>query len=228
MFLRQLIDTAKLPRLPAHKVRLNGGCRADISWWATFVQNWNGIAMFPQLPMGPKLISDASGSWGCGAYCPGEGTWFQLRWPQSWAVVNIAAKELLPIVAAAAIWGKAWNGMVIQVHSDNQAVVACLASRSARDPLLVHLLRCLFFFEAHFRFEHRAQHISGKLNTAADALSRDRLTEFFSIFPQANQQPSVLPSSLVDLLLDGSLSWTSPRWRELFATILLAGSLSEP
>ena len=178
MFLRQLIDTAKLPRLPAHKVRLNGGCRADISWWATFVQNWNGIAMFPQLPMGPKLISDASGSWGCGAYCPGEGTWFQLRWPQSWAVVNIAAKELLPIVAAAAIWGKAWNGMVIQVHSDNQAVVACLASRSARDPLLVHLLRCLFFFEAHFRFEHRAQHISGKLNTAADALSRDRLTEF--------------------------------------------------
>ena len=84
MFLRQLIDTAKLPRLPAHKVRLNGGCRADISWWATFVQNWNGIAMFPQLPMGPKLISDASGSWGCGAYCPGEGTWFQLRWPQSW------------------------------------------------------------------------------------------------------------------------------------------------
>ena len=34
VFLRQLIDTAKLPRLPSHKVRLNAGCRADISWWA--------------------------------------------------------------------------------------------------------------------------------------------------------------------------------------------------
>ena len=228
VFLRQLIDTTKLPRLPSHKVRLNAGCRADISWWATFVQNWNGVALFPQLPTGPKLVSDASGSWGCGAYCPGEGTWFQLRWPPSWADINIAAKELLPIVAAAAIWGKAWNGTVIKVHSDNQAVVACLTSRSARDPLLAHLLRCLFFFEAHFRFEHRAQHIAGKLNTAADALSRDRLKEFFSIFPQANQQPSLLPGSLVELLLDSSLSWTSPHWKELFATTLSTGLPSEP
>ena len=154
--------------------------------------------------------------------------WFQLRWPPSWADINIAAKELLPIVAAAAIWGKAWNGTVIQVHSDNQAVVACLTSRSARDPLLAHLLRCLFFFEAHFRFEHRAQHIAGKLNTAADALSRDRLKEFFSIFPQANQQPSLLPGSLVELLLDSSLSWTSPHWKELFATTLSTGLPSEP
>ena len=228
VFLRQLIDTAKLPRLPSHKVRLNAGCRADISWWATFVQNWNGVALFPQLPTGPKLVSDASGLWGCGAYCLGEGTWFQLQWPPSWADINIAAKELLPIVAAAAIWGKAWNGTVIQVHSDNQAVVACLTSRSARDPLLAHLLRCLFFFEAHFRFEHRAQHIAGKLNTAADALSRDRLKEFFSIFPQANQQPSLLPGSLVELLLDSSLSWTSPHWKELFATTLSTGLPSEP
>ena len=50
------------------------------------------------------LISDASGSWGCGAFaCTGQ--WFQLKLPESWHDVHITVKELLPIVLAAAVWG---------------------------------------------------------------------------------------------------------------------------
>ena len=209
-FLRQVIDASKRPRLQWQKTRLEVGCRADIAWWATFVRTWNGVALFPQLPKDTELISDASGSWGCGAYCPKECTWFQLEWPQSWASVNIAAKEMLPIVAAAAIWGESLRGTVLQVRSDNQAVIDCLDSRSAENAVLAHL-RCLFLFEAQFQFDHRPKHIAGKLNVAADALSRGRLTQFRSVFSQANPLPSPLPSSLVELLLDSSLNWTSPR-----------------
>ena len=50
VFTRQLIDASKLPRRPSHRVRLNAGCRADIAWWATFMGEWNGTALFPTLP----------------------------------------------------------------------------------------------------------------------------------------------------------------------------------
>ena len=51
------------------------------------------------------VISDASGSWGCGAFTMNL---FQIQWPQSWTSVSIAAKELLRTVAYAAVWAKAW------------------------------------------------------------------------------------------------------------------------
>ena len=76
-----------------------------------------------------------------------------------------------------------------QFISDNQATVMALSSRSAHDTDLMHLLRCLFFFEAHFKFEHKSIHIPGKVNVAKDALSRDKLDMFFSIFLQANRTP---------------------------------------
>ena len=44
----------------------------------------------------------------------------------SWKAVDILAKELLPIVIVAAIWGKAWGGCTVLCHFDNAAVVAII------------------------------------------------------------------------------------------------------
>ena len=51
----------------------------------------------------------------------------------------------------------------------------------ARDYHLAQLLCCLFFIEACFQFEFRAERISEKINVAADTLSRNQLS-FFSVF----------------------------------------------
>ena len=220
VFLRQLIDTSKIPRLPSHKVRLNAKCCSDLAWWSVFVQEWNGVALFPSMPTGTTIFSDASGSWGCGAFDERSVQWFQLRWPASWSGVGIAVKELFPIVVCAAVWGRSWRGSVVTFRCDNGAVVSCLTSRTAREPHLAHLLRCLFFFQARFNFEFKAQNIAGRRNTAADALSRNKLPELFSLCPQAQRQPTQLPSPLTELLSDSSLNWTSPRWKGLFETIL--------
>ena len=217
LFLRNLIEASKRPRAARHPTRLNLKCRADLAWWKILLDEWNGIALFPQLPPGNSVVADASGSWGCGAYCPDTGTWFQLRWPQSWAAVNIAIKELLPLVLATALWGFEWSGSRVCFFSDNQAVVMALSSLSARDPELSHLLRCLFLFKAKFHFEFHAQHIAGVRNTAADALSRNKLPLFRSLCPQALPHPTEIPDDLQTLLLDRSLTWTSPRW-ELFVS----------
>lgn len=219
-FLRQLIDTMKVPKKQSHQVRLNLHCRSDIAWWSLFLERWNGVALLPSYSQGPAVASDASGNWGCGAFTRDSLQWFQVRWPPAWQQINIAAKELFPVVVAAAVWGRHWGGKCVHFHSDNQAVVAALSARTARDPRLMHLLRCLFFFEAHFRFEHQAHHLPGKMNQLADALSRDRVSEFRSLSPQAARQPTVIPTSLIELLADTTLTWTSPRWKVLFRATL--------
>jgi uncharacterized membrane protein len=46
-----------------------------------------------------------------------------------WEDIEISAKELVPVVIAAAVWGKQWSGKHIRFHSDNMAVVAVLSNR---------------------------------------------------------------------------------------------------
>ena len=60
-----------------------------------------------------SLWSDASGSWGCGAVW--NNRWFQLSWQEvpQFEKAPIATKELLPIVLAAALWGKEWGGLTV-------------------------------------------------------------------------------------------------------------------
>ena len=216
-FLRHLIDTMRIPRLSWQRVRLNVQCRSDIQWWACFLSQWNGISFFPSsLHGGHTLVSDASGTWGCGAFVGESLEWFQIEWPNSWANIHIAAKELFPIVIGAAVWGSQWSGSRVLFLCDNQAVVSALSSRAVQDPTLMHLIRCLFFLEVHFKFEHTAHHISGKRNTAADALSRNQLDNFLTLYSSAPRSPKVTPPQLQALLSDTSLSWTSPTWRALF------------
>ncbi|MBF2755157.1 MAG: hypothetical protein ISN29_07865 [Gammaproteobacteria bacterium AqS3] len=215
-FVRRLIDAMSRLRKANHVTRLEEGCRADILWWCSYIESWNGVSIFPNPIVGPSIFSDASGSWGAGAFISLDHAWFQLKWPKLWSSNNIAAKELVPIVMAIALWGHRCAHSRISLYSDNLAVVQCLESGSAKDRILSHLLRCLFFFLARHQISYRAFHIAGRNNRAADALSRDDLHVYFSIFPQAPRTPTGFPQALTSLLLDSTLSWTSKSWKELF------------
>ena len=219
-FMRHLINTMKVPLRPEHRVRLSSQCRADISWWASFLEVWNGSSFFGPPTSILSVISDASGSWGCGAFVSTTNDWFQFKWPNVWLEASIAVKEMFPVVVSAALWGGRWFGASIQFVCDNLSVVQALSSGRMRDTHLMHLLRCLFFLSAHFGFTHTAAHIPGKDNLAADALSRNRRGDFFTIRASAPQVPSVIPASLYSLLSSPDLQWTDERWRELFTTAL--------
>ena len=65
-----------------------------------------------------------SGKWGCGAFS--NQSWFQLQWPGDMESAHITIKELVPVVLAAAVWGKEWVGQTVQAHCDNAAVVEIL------------------------------------------------------------------------------------------------------
>ena len=217
-FVRRMIDLSCVPSAPHHRVRLNKGFRSDLRWWALFLTEWNGVGLFPSRLQSESVYSDASGSWGCGAFWGVQ--WFQLSWPQQWQAKSIAVKELLPIVVAAALWGRQWSGRRVMFFCDNMAVVAVVKSGSAKDGGLMHLLRCLHFYAAEAGFEFSATHIEGRRNFAADALSRNKVSEFFSFVPQAHRAMSPLPPQLLYLLLTAQLDWMSPRWKELFSSTL--------
>ena len=218
-FLRRMIDLLRLPRRHHHQLRLNKQFRADLRWWLTFASHWNGRALFPLTrPARFEVTSDASGHWGCGAWF--QSSWFQFKWPEESLHHHITFKELMAVLLACAVWGSAWHGSRVSCRCDNQAAVQTIASRSCRDPSLMHLLRCLFFLEAHYQFELVATHLPGVENSLADDLSRNRLPSFRSKAPSADILPTPLPLQLPSLLLDLSHDWTSPVWTQQFSDIV--------
>ena len=50
-FMREVIRTMSIPRASHHLTRLNAQCRADLAWWSIFLASWNGISLFPGLPL---------------------------------------------------------------------------------------------------------------------------------------------------------------------------------
>ena len=219
-FLRNLIDAASTVHDLDHWVHLNLNARADSTWWHTFLQAWNGICIMPPTQAPVTMVSDASGSWGCGAVY--ANLWFQVEWPTDWARVSIAAKELAPIVMALSLWGPQWAGMQVCCLCDNMAVVAAVNKRSAKDPILSHLLRIVPFLTTILDITTTAQHLPGVQNTSADALSRNNLNLFLSLNPQASPIPAIIPPELRELVFNRSLQWTSPSWMGLLSSSLIA------
>ena len=190
-------------------MRLNCQARMDITWWYCLLQHWNGISFFPPAAPSFHVYLDASGSFGCGAYSPELSSWFQLSWPQSWSTVSISAKELVPIVVAAAIWGHHWSGSYVCSHCENDAVVVVIENRNTHQDLLVQLLRCLFVYASRLQFYFSASHIPEVHNVVTDAISRDNISLLSSFVPQAQQVG--VPAPVVAFLMSPP-SWESPDW----------------
>ena len=122
---RMYATAAKVQQLDFY-TRLNKDFRSDLVWWHTFLTNWNGLSLLKHASTKPDFCiqTDASGSWGCGAYF--HGRWFQLQWDQTWLHQGIMAKELLPIILSTAIWGPLLAGHKVLYQCDNSSVVAAI------------------------------------------------------------------------------------------------------
>ena len=219
-FLQRLYAMQSVGSAPSHNIRLNTVARADIVWWQLFVSRWNGVSMIfdPRTATaGRKVVSDASGSWGAGAVCLPN--WLLFKWPPELQDASIQVKELVPVVVAAALYGRDWKDQLVVFLVDNQAVVEIINKTHSKESHLMHLVRLLVFFACHYNFWFRAEHVQGRLNTLADALSRNNLSRFFSQQPPVCPQPSNIPAALLSLLALNA-AWTSTPWMELFRRTL--------
>ena len=200
LFLRRLIDLSTTVDRLHHHLRIGAEARADLEWWARFLPQWSGRAKFldPQWssPASLNLYTDASGSHGFGAYF--DGAWLRGIWPphQTLPHHSIQWQELFAILVAASAWSERLCSRHVTFHCDNQAVVQAWSGLSSRDPSLMGLLRELFWVAARNNFTIRLVHVPGKRNAVADALSRNLMTRFFALPPQAEPQPSAIPPHL--------------------------------
>ena len=156
------------------------------------------------------MTSDASGSWGCGAWH--GSAWFQVQWDDRSQPLTIAEKPS----SSGAPPGASHR---VECFCDNQVVISCIRSRTSRHKGLMHLLCCLVYVEARFSFAIAPLYINTKANVLADELSRNNLASFLSKVPEADPNPTPVLAQLLDLLLELQADWTNPIWRPRFRAI---------
>ncbi len=126
-------------------------------------------------------------------------------------------KELLPIVMAVAMWGRAplegCNG-VLQMRQHGGSCNR-YSGKSKMDRAM-HLMWCLSFFLAQWDVTLVCQHIPGVDNGAADALSRDSLLLFQQLVLESAAEATHIPVGLLQCLVRDTPDWTKVDWVTLF------------
>jgi hypothetical protein len=194
-FLRRVIDAIR-SRSHNFPAPIEESVRLDLRWWSEFMLQFNGVTMIPDTKWTEswssecQLFTDAAKS-GFGArwgkhYIHGEWTPAQLAKAQGDDILIISALELAAIAIAIMTWGSNWNGKRISIRSDNTAAVAAINSGSCRQPLMMELIRELWFTCCTHSFEIRAVHVAGVKNVDADDLSRGAIHQFKQRNPTVN------------------------------------------
>ena len=100
-FLRRIFELLKGCDKNQSFVCLNAAFRSDLMRWHLFLETWNGIGMMDNpasYPSSIDLYTDASGHFGCAAWCGSQ--WLQLPWWDAVSKWSVATKELIPVVMA--------------------------------------------------------------------------------------------------------------------------------
>ena len=200
-FLRRMINLLSSARYPSHHIRLNKGFLKDITWWMTFINDWNGRSLFYEDRWLSSdcvhLSTDASSTSFGGLF---GNMWFCDTF-SSVGIPNhrsIAFKELYAITTAVTVWAAQLQSQNVIFHCDNLSVVHILTSGSSRCPQIMSLVRYLFYVCATFNIALKSLHIRGLDNAASDALSRLQVERFRTLVPLAQ----VLPTPVTRLPLE--------------------------
>ena len=72
-FVSRMYNTAAKIKELYYYTTLTKAFKSDLRWWHLFVNSWNGVSFlecyYPQTSFNCQVVTDALGSWGCGAQC---------------------------------------------------------------------------------------------------------------------------------------------------------------
>lgn len=94
------------------------------------------------------------------------------------------------------IFGPSLANMKLVLHIDNKALVIILNKQSTRDPDIMVILRSIVLKAMQHNIIFKAEHVPGKKNGLADALSRLQVEKFKSNAPLADEDPVPVPTRL--------------------------------
>lgn len=200
-FLRRLYDLTLGVTCPSHSIRLNNDARADLVMWQNFMRHFNGRCMFLHDDWMEadtfQLYTDAASTRGFAGVLGSQ--WFAEEWPLDFKIFHINILELFPIVVALEMWGAKMSNHKIVFVSDNEATVYILNKLTSKDPIMMKLVRRLVLCAMKHNILFRCRHLSGRLNTLADSLSRFKFQEAFLLGPHLAQMPVPVPRELMKI-----------------------------
>lgn len=205
-FLRRLIDLTIGVQKPFFKIRLTNESRADLQTWYTFLTSFNGKSFFLDEKWvysdSLHFFTDACTTIGYGAIFGDQ--WFSGEWLPSVKQLGlpISVLEFYPIVVAVVTWGDLLQNKCVSFFTDNQALVPVINKQTAKNKMLMRLLRILVLFCLKHNILFKAFHVPGCQNDKADALSRLQVDKFKTLHPTASIAPTVVPETMAqDLFL---------------------------
>ncbi|KAL2080909.1 hypothetical protein ACEWY4_022762 [Coilia grayii] len=200
-FISHLLTAAHSVSALDTPVLLDDQCLKDLELWRLFLNQWNGLSMFYDdhalSPEDLQLYTDAAPSVGFGGYFAGQ--WFASAWPREMLLLppsaaSSAVYEVYPVVIAALLWGSSWSGKRVLIYCDNEAAVFAINKGRSRAPVICPFLRRLVWTAACHQFILTAAHIPGHQNAIADSLSRFAFQRFRTLAPDADPDPTPVPS----------------------------------
>lgn len=158
--------------------RVSAEARADLIWWLTFVDEWNGHALIlnGSTIRSPLFASDAS-DFAVGAVFGRQVVYLKLNEEQQQWHINV--KELFALLVAVRQWGHLFIRSHVSVTTweaklDNTSAIAWINKGTSTNKNAIKMLRELFWRSATKGFRVTCSHIPGKHNIIADAASRLR------------------------------------------------------
>ena len=86
--------------------------------------------------------------------------------------MHINHKEATTIVLAARRWGPFWEGTHVAVRTDNKTAMHIINRGTSANPVMMSLIRELFWLSIYYNFSITAVYIKGEHNLFADTISR--------------------------------------------------------
>ena len=191
-FLRRLFDALSKP---ATVHRITSDMKADLRWWHTFLDDWDGLKLLQHLDSRPTyhIWTDASGKYGMGGYIQESTSQlimeaFSVRVPTRHRRKDIQFKEMKAVQLAIQLWLPRLRGSNLILYCDNDACIHGLQKSSILGPAMAPL-RDIALLLARNDIHLVPVWIPTKANQLADDLSRFRYRKIADAYPQLRYPP---------------------------------------
>ena len=191
-FLRRLFDALRKPAAVHH---ITSDIKADLRWWQSFLDQWDGLKLLRHIDSRPTwhIWTDASGRHGMGGYIREHLSQpvleaFSVRLATRHRRKDIQFKEMKAVQQAIQLWLPRLRGSKLILYCDNDACVHGLQKSSIRGPAMAPL-RDIAMLLAIYDIHLVPIWIPTKANQLADNLSRFRYRKIADENPQLRYPP---------------------------------------
>lgn len=156
-------------------IKVSGDMKQDLDWFLNFCREWNGVHLITSSKPTTTITVDASMT-GIGA-CDGKRAYGKQIAADHQIARNISELESINIaVALHTFVDSSFKGGHVHLFCDNAASVQVMESGKGRNKIILEVARYIWMLQAYYQFSITYEHIKGKDNVIADALSRAHLS----------------------------------------------------